>query len=82
MVEEVGQARVIIYRYNAYISEDGERWTECVRDGEFSNIKHNPIPYYVSFGSSYNARYLRLEPLSEVNDMNATSVAEIGVLIR
>ena len=71
-----------IYRYNAYISEDGERWTECVRDGEFSNIKHNPIPYYVSFGSSYNARYLRLEPLSEVNDMNATSAAEIGVLIR
>ena len=71
-----------IYRYNAYVSEDGERWTECVRDGEFSNIKHNPIPYYVSFGSSYNARYLRLEPLSEVNDMNATSVAEIGVLIR
>ena len=71
-----------IYRYNAYISEDGESWTECVRDGEFSNIKHNPIPYYVNFGCIYSARYLRLEPISEVNDMNATSIAEIGVLVR
>ncbi len=70
-----------IYRYNAYISEDGERWTECICEGEFSNIKHNPIPYFVNFGRAYSTRYLRIEPLSEVNNMNATSVAEIGVLL-
>ena len=70
-----------IYRYNAYVSEDGETWTECICDGEFSNIKNNPVPYFVNLGCRLSTRYLRIEPLSEVNDMNATSVAEIGVLL-
>jgi alpha-L-fucosidase len=70
-----------IYRYNAYVSEDGETWTECICDGEFSNIENNPIPYFVNLGCRLSTRYLRIEPLSEVNDMNATSVAEIGVLL-
>lgn len=70
-----------IYRYNAYVSEDGETWTECICDGEFSNIKNNPTPYFVNLGRNHSTRYLRIEPLSEVNDMDATSVAEIGVLL-
>ena len=70
-----------IYRYNAYVSEDGETWTTCICDGEFSNIKNNPIPYFVNLGCRLSTRYLRIEPLSEVNDINATSVAEIGVLL-
>ena len=74
--------RGTIYRYNAFVSEEGESWTECVHNGEFSNIKHNPIPYYVNFGRSYRGRYLRIEPISEVNDISAISIAEIGVLIR
>lgn len=70
-----------IFRYNFAVSLDGVTWSECITDGEFSNIKHNPIPYYVNFGRSYSARYLRLEPLREIDDNSATSVAELGVLL-
>ena len=70
-----------IFRYNFSVSLDGVTWSECITDGEFSNIKHNPIPYYVNFGRSYSARYLRLEPLREIDDNSATSVAELGVLL-
>ena len=70
-----------IFRYNFAVSLDGATWSECITDGEFSNIKHNPIPYYVNFGRSYAARYLRLEPLREIDDNSATSVAELGVLL-
>ena len=70
-----------IFIYNAYLSEDGNEWVQCVEAGEFSNIKNNPVPYYVNFGRSYPARYLRIEPLREINDRNATSVGEIGVLL-
>lgn len=70
-----------IFIYNAYLSEDGNEWVQCVEAGEFSNIKNNPVPYYVNFGRSYPARYLRIEPLREIDDRNATSVGEIGVLL-
>lgn len=70
-----------IFIYNAYLSEDGNEWVQCVEAGEFSNIKNNPVPYYVNFGQSYPARYLRIEPLREIDDRNTTSVGEIGVLL-
>lgn len=70
-----------IFIYNAYLSEDGNEWVQCVEAGEFSNIKNNPVPYYVNFGRSYPARYLRIEPLREIDDRKATSVGEIGVLL-
>lgn len=70
-----------IFIYNAYLSEDGNEWVQCVEAGEFSNIKNNPVPYYVNFGQSYPARYLRIEPLREIDDRNATSIGEIGVLL-
>jgi alpha-L-fucosidase len=33
-----------IFNYNIYVSEDGKWWKQCVTEGEFSNIKNNPIP--------------------------------------
>ena len=70
-----------IFRYNLYLSDNGTEWTECANDAEFSNIKNNPTPYFVRFGRSYSARYLRLEPKEEIDGRNATSVAEFGVLL-
>ena len=69
-----------IYRYNFYISTDGITWQRCNTSGEFSNIKHNPIPYYVRFGTSYKARYFRLEPVEEIDGQALTSIGEIGVI--
>ena len=71
-----------IYKYNFYISTDGQNWTKCDTNGEFSNIMHNPIPYVVRFGKTYNARYFKLEPVSEINAASKTSVGDIGILLK
>lgn len=69
-----------IFKYNFYISIDGKAWEKCECSGEFSNIKNNPIPYYVRFGKTYKARYFKIESLSEINSANSTSIGEIGIL--
>ena len=69
-----------IYNYNFYISADGKEWTKCNCSGEMSNIKNNPIPYFVRFGKSYTARYFKLEPTREIDDKQITTIAEIGIL--
>ena len=71
-----------IYKYNFYISTDGQNWTKCDANGEFSNIMHNPVPYFVRFGKTYNARYFKLEPVSEINGASKTSVGDIGILLK
>ncbi len=71
-----------IYKYAFYISLDGQSWTKCEAGGEFSNIMHNPVPYFVRFGKTYPARYFKLEPLSEINNKDAVTVGEVGVLTK
>ena len=71
-----------IYKYAFYISLDGQSWTKCEASGEFSNIMHNPVPYFVRFGKTYPARYFKLEPLSEINNKDAVTVGEVGVLTK
>ena len=71
-----------IYKYAFYVSLDGQSWTKCEAGGEFSNIMHNPVPYFVRFGKTYPARYFKLESLSEINDKNAVSVGEVGILTK
>ena len=71
-----------IYKYNFYISTDGQNWTKCDTNGEFSNIMHNPVPYFVRFGKTYNARYFKLEPTSEINAAQKTSIGDVGVLLK
>lgn len=69
-----------IYKYVFYISSDGKEWTKCDAAGEFSNIMHNPVPYFVRFGKSYRARYFKLEPLAEINGKASTAIGEVGIL--
>jgi len=69
-----------IYKYAFYVSLDGQSWTKCEASGEFSNIMHNPVPYFVRFGKTYPARYFKLEPLSEINNKNVVTVGEVGIL--
>ena len=71
-----------IYKYNFYVSNDGQNWTKCDASGEFSNIMHNPVPYYVRFGKAYNARYFKLEPVSEINSAQKTSIGDVGILLK
>ena len=71
-----------IYKYAFYVSFDGQSWTKCEASGEFSNIMHNPVPYFVRFGKTYPARYFKLEPLSEINNKNVVTVGEVGILTK
>ena len=71
-----------IYKYNFYVSRDGKDWMKCDATGEFSNIMHNPVPYFVRFGKTYPARYFKLEPVTEINNKAVTAVGEIGVLLK
>ena len=71
-----------IYKYNFYVSTDGQNWTKCDTNGEFSNIMHNPVPYFVRFGKTYNARYFKLEPTSEINAEQKTTIGDIGILLK
>ena len=71
-----------IYKYNFYISTDGQNWTKCDTNGEFSNIMHNPVPYFVRFGKTYNARYFKLEPTSEINAAQKTTIGDVGILLK
>ena len=71
-----------IYKYSFSVSTDGKKWSECDCSGEMSNIKHNPIPYFVRFGNTYKARYFRLEPLQEIDGNKCTSIAEVGILLQ
>lgn len=71
-----------VYKYAFYVSLDGQSWTKCEASDEFSNIMHNPMPYFVRFGKTYPARYFKLEPLSEINNKNTVTVGEVGILTK
>ena len=71
-----------IYKYNFYVSTDGQNWTKCNTNGEFSNIMHNPVPYFVRFGKNYQARYFKLETISEIKSAQKTTIGEIGILVK
>ncbi|MDO4164530.1 MAG: alpha-L-fucosidase, partial [Bacteroides sp.] len=70
-----------IYKYAFYTSLDGKTWTACEENGEFSNIMHNPVPYFVRFGKTYKARYFKLVPLAEINGKECVTIGEVGILV-
>ena len=70
-----------IFHYNLYQSNDGKEWKGIILNGEFSNIKNNPIPQFVTFGKVLETRYLKLEPIEEINGNQKTSIAEFSVVI-
>ena len=77
-----GDLKGTIYQYEFYVSNDGNNWTKCEASNEFSNIMHNPIPYFVRFGKAYNARYFKLVPTAEINGQQCTSIGEVGILTK
>lgn len=74
------ELRGTIFKYRFYTSLDGKEWRLCPTSGEFSNIKHNPIPYFVHFGTSHRARYFKLESVCEIDNQVYTSIGEVGIL--
>jgi alpha-L-fucosidase len=69
-----------IIGWQVHVSTDGENFIQAA-EGEFGNIKNNPIEQIVRLSEKQKARYLKLVSLSAVNDEPWASAAEIGVLV-
>ena len=72
-----GKTDGIVDRYIFYTGEDGVTWQE-VAEGEFSNIKSNPLEQVVELGHAVNTRYFKFSILHVVGG-NGVVVAELGV---
>jgi len=76
-----GTVRGMVDKYEFYTSKDGKAWGDPIANGEFSNIKANPILQTVLFKQPTPARYFRFVALHAV-DAQHVAVAELGVVAR
>ena len=67
-----------ISTYQFYVSDDGKNWGVPVSQGEFSNIKNNPILQEKSFEPK-KGRFLKFVGEREINDQNFITIAELGI---
>ncbi|MBW8330759.1 MAG: alpha-L-fucosidase [Prolixibacteraceae bacterium] len=68
----------IITIYEFYVSGDNERW-KLVSEGEFSNIKNNPVWQIKNF-SPVDVRYVKLRALKNTSNDDVAGYAEIDVI--
>ena len=68
----------IISTYRFYVSSDKIDW-KLVSEGEFSNIKNNPLWQIKKF-TSVSARFVRLQALSNTEGNDQTGYAEVDVI--
>lgn len=72
-----GKTEGMTTRYRFEISLDGKNWTS-VSEGEFGNLRANPVKQYVSF-EPQKARYVRFFSTAAL-DGTGSSVAELELL--
>lgn len=71
-----------VFLYRFYVSKDGKNWELCDGEGEFSNMKNNPVTQIVHFKKVYPARYFRFEAVREMDNRSFITVGEIGILTK
>ena len=76
--QQVGNNLNLISKYEFYTSLDNVKWT-LQSDGEFSNIKNNPIEQVKTFAET-KARYLRFVAKSAEGKGQTVSISEINVV--
>lgn len=68
----------IITRYSFDVSQDGRSWT-TVSEGEFSNIKNNPVEQTKVF-QPHQARYVRLNAFANTEGSTNMGYAEFNLI--
>lgn len=68
----------LVDRYRYEVSQDGKNWKK-VAEGEFENIRNNPILQTVKLNKPVKARYFRFTGLHVLGSVHM-SVAELGVI--
>ena len=70
----------IITQYEFYVSTDNSTW-KLVSEGEFANIKNNPLWQTKSF-SAEKVRYIKLRALRNTQNNNEIGYAELDVITK
>ena len=65
------------YRFD--VSEDGSQW-QVATQGDFGNIKNNPVNQEIYFEKTVKARFIRFTSLSNINNDEYLSLAELGII--
>jgi len=68
----------IITQYEFYVSTDNSTW-KLVSEGEFANIKNNPLWQAKSFPAE-KVRYIKLRSLRNTQNNNETGYAELDII--
>jgi alpha-L-fucosidase len=68
----------IITNYEFHLSENNKDW-RLVDQGEFSNIRNNPLLQVKNF-SSTTARYIKLRALKNTSDDDVAGYAEVDII--
>ena len=68
----------IITDYQFFVSTDNKSW-KLVSEGEFSNIKNNPLWQTKTFNEE-KARYIKFRALKNTENNNNIGYAEIGLI--
>jgi alpha-L-fucosidase len=68
-----------VSEYKFYVSQDGRHWGEPVSQGEFSNIRNNPVLQTKAFDVT-GGRFIKFEADREINDQGFVSIAELGII--
>jgi alpha-L-fucosidase len=75
-----GTAHAMVDRYRLEWSADGKIWSKPL-EGEFSNLRANPVEQRIGLPAGTKARHLRFTALRVIEKNNVT-IAEIGVIVR
>jgi alpha-L-fucosidase len=70
----------VIAGFQFYVSRDKEQW-ELVSEGEFSNIKNNPL-WQVKTFQPLKAQYIKLRALKNTGNSDAVGYAEVDILTK
>lgn len=69
-------------RYQAWVSDDANRWGETAASGEFSNIAANRGQQRIKFPQAHKGRYLKLKLPQAVGELEQIAVSGIGIITR
>ena len=78
MPQQVGNNLDLISKYEFYTSVDNTKWIKQ-SEGEFSNIKNNPIEQIKLF-SAVKARYIKFVAKAGIGKGNSVTICEINVI--
>ena len=68
-----------ISHYQFFVSKDGSTWGQVISEGEFSNIRNNPVIQTKSF-EPVSGRFIKFVGKKEIDDRNFMTIAELGVI--